>query len=594
MRFNFNYKRKLFLYYFSVFFIVTASFFVFQYKREKQFRIMQLENTLNTVTDITNNFIAGNNLIAKNNTALIDSLLQIIAKQDTRLTVIDKNGEVLYDNFANDSGQMENHINRPEVQKAKFSDSGTGSDIRISATTGQAFYYYAHNYKAYFIRAAVVYDLQVQNFLKAERLFLTFIAFLFIVTWLILSFVTSKMSESITKLKDFAVQLRQNKPLVKDYKFPKNELGVIGKQIVSMFNKLAETKNALSLEKEKLIKHLFVLNEGVGFFSSEKKALLTNTHFVQYLNLIAEKSSIHPEHIFEDSKLDKLHAFLKRYVEDSNAVINQNALPQIEFTLQNNGHYFVIKSIVFHDKSFEIYINDVTKPTKRKLLKQQMTSNIAHELKTPVASVSGYLETILNNKDIPEDKKDYFIEMAYKQAIRLKNLVEDIVVLNTIEEDVDNYDFSSLQVKIIVSEIVDNLESLIKQHNANVVINIDNLVNVKGNRYLVTSIFQNLIDNALNYAGDNIKIQIDMYHHDEEFYYFSVSDNGVGIPEEHLPRIFERFYRIDSGRSRKMGGTGLGLAIVKHAVNIHKGKVYVTNGPGGGVEFYFTLPKFLT
>ncbi len=157
-----------------------------------------------------------------------------------------------------------------------------------------------------------------------------------------------------------------------------------------------------------------------------------------------------------------------------------------------------------------------------------------------------------------------------------------------------NYDFIYLKVKIIVSEIVDNLESLIKQHNANVVINIDNLVNVKGNRYLVTSIFQNLIDNALNYAGDNIKIQIDMYHHDEEFYYFSVSDNGVGIPEEHLPRIFERFYRIDSGRSRKMGGTGLGLAIVKHAVNIHKGKVYVTNGPGGGVEFYFTLPKFLT
>lgn len=591
---NFNYKRKLFLYYFAVFFIVTASFFAFQYKREKQYRITQLENSLNNVTDITNNFIARNNLIAKNNTALIDSLLQIITAKDTRLTVIDNNGEVLYDNFVDESGQMENHLNRPEVQKAKFSDSGAGSDIRTSATTGQAFYYYAHSYNSYFIRAAVVYDLQVQDFLKAERLFLTFIAFLFIATWLILSFVTRKMSESITNLKDFAVQLRQNKPLEKDYKFPKNELGVIGKQIVSMYKKLAETKNALSLEKEKLIKHLFVLNEGVGFFTSDKKALLTNTHFVQYLNQLAEESSIHPEHIFNISKLDKLHAFLKKYAEDSNAAINQNALPQIEFTLQNNGHYFVIKSIVFPDKSFEIYINDVTKPTKRKLLKQQMTSNIAHELKTPVASVSGYLETILNNKQIPEDKKDYFIEKAYKQAIRLKNLVEDIVVLNTIEEEVENYDFGSLPIKKVVHEVVDNFESLIRQRNANVEINIDESVNVKGNRYLIKSVFQNLIDNALNYAGDNIKLQIDMYHQDKVFYYFSVIDNGVGIPEKHLPRIFERFYRIDSGRSRKMGGTGLGLAIVKHAVNMHKGKVSVTNAPNGGAEFYFTLPKFLT
>ncbi len=594
MRFNLNYKQKLFLYYFTVFFIVTASFFAFQYKREKQYRITQLENSLNNVTDIANNFIARNNLIAKNNTALLDSLLQIIATPGIRLTVIDNNGKVLYDNLVDESGKMENHITRPEVQKAKFSDSGEGSEIRTSATTGQAFYYYAHSYNSYFIRAAVLYDLQVQDFLKAERLFLTFIAFLFIITWLILSFVTRKMSESVTNLKDFAVQLRYDKPLEKDYQFHGDELGVIGKQIVSMYKKLAETKNALSLEKEKLIKHLFVLNEGVGFFTSDKKALLTNTHFVQYLNQIAEKPSIHPEHIFKISKLDKLHAFLNEHVEDGHAAINQNALPQIEFVHKNNGHYFVIKSIVFHDKSFEIYINDVTKPTKRKLLKQQMTSNIAHELKTPVASVRGYLETILNNKQIPQDKKDYFIERAYKQAIRLTNLVEDIVVLNTIEEEIDNYDFSSLPVKKIVHEVVDNFESLIRQRNANVEINIDGSVNVKGNRYLIKSVFQNLIDNALNYAGDNVAIQIEMYHQDEEFYYFSVIDNGVGIPEKHLPRIFERFYRIDSGRSRKMGGTGLGLAIVKHAVNMHKGKVSVTNAPNGGAEFYFTLPKFLT
>lgn len=593
MSFNINYKRKLFLYYFTIFFIVTAAFVLFQYQREKQFRIAQLESTLNGVTDLTNNFIVRNQLIARNKIELIDSLLQIVPTNDSRITLIDNKGMVLFDNFVDDFGHMENHLDRPEIQKAKYSSSGAGSNIRNSATTGQAFYYYAHYYNEYFIRVAVVYDVQIKNFLKAERLFLVFIAFVFVVTWFILSYVTGKMSESITKLKDFAVHLRQNKTLEYDYQFPENELGVIGKQIVEMYKKLAETKNALSLEKEKLIKHLFVLNEGVGFFSPDKTTILTNTHFVQYLNLIADKSSIHPEHIFEMGELKNLHKFIKKYVEKNEAAINPYFLPQLEFTLKKAGYYFVIKCIIFQDKSFEIYINDVTKLEKRKLLKQEMTSNIAHELKTPVTSVSGYLETILNNKDIGENKKDHFIEKAYKQAIRLNTLIEDIAVLNRIEEEVDSHDFEAVSIKNIVEEIVEDCEGRIGQHNAEVKVDIPDSVIVLGNSSLIASVFQNLVDNALNYAGDNVQIKINMYHQDEVYYYFSVSDNGIGIPQENLPRIFERFYRVHSGRSRKMGGTGLGLAIVKHAVNMHKGDVSAKNSSGGGAEFYFSLPKYL-
>ncbi len=593
MSFNINYKRKLFLYYFSIFFILTAAFVVFQYEREKQFRIAQLESTLNGVTDLTNNFIVSNQLIARNKTELIDSLLQIIPTIHSRITLIDNKGKVMFDNFVDDFGQMENHLERPEIQKAKYSSTGAGSNIRNSATTGQVFYYYAHYYDAYFIRVAVVYDVQIKNFLKAERLFLVFIAFVFVILWFILSYVTSKMSESITKLKDFAVHLRQNKTLEYDYQFPENELGVIGKQIVEMYKKLAETKNALSLEKEKLIKHLLVLNEGVGFFSPEKNAILTNTHFVQYLNLIADKSSIHPEHIFEMGELKNLHKFIKKYVQKNDVAINPHFLPQLEFTLKKGGYYFVVKCIVFQDKSFEIYINDITKLEKRKLLKQEMTSNIAHELKTPVASVSGYLETILNNKDIAEDKKNHFIEKAYKQAARLNTLIDDIVVLNRMEEDVDSNDFEAVLINKIVQEIVEDCEGRIQQHNAVVKAEIPDSVTVKGNDTLIASVFQNLVDNALNYAGDNVQIKINMYHQDEVFYYFSVSDNGIGIPQENLPRIFERFYRVHSGRSRQMGGTGLGLAIVKHAVNLHKGEVSVKNGTNGGAEFYFSLPKYV-
>ena len=226
-------------------------------------------------------------------------------------------------------------------------------------------------------------------------------------------------------------------------------------------------------------------------------------------------------------------------------------------------------------------------------IKRQLTQNIAHELKTPVSSIQGYLETIISNKDIPEDVKDGFIEKGYAQCKRLSSLLHDITYLSRIDEapemiEKENVDLSEIIISALNDLSVPMVEKQIKTVNL-----IENKsLHCIGSPSLLYSIFRNLFDNTIAYAGEGVNILIECYKEDDNFYYFSYSDDGVGVPEEHLPRIFERFYRIDKGRSRKLGGTGLGLAIVKNAILFHGGTVIAKKLYGGGLEFVFTIKKW--
>jgi len=579
-----SFKTRILLNFSVIIGLFTVGIILFEQQQFKNERTLSLERTLENNADIVYRYLNENSIDLQKEPERVGELLRYMPS-DVRFTIINWEGRVLYDNFL-DVSKMENHLKRPEVQKSI--GFGNGSNIRISDSDNIKYLYYSKKYnEGYFIRLAVPYDVKLQSFINSGSSFIIYILLFFVVCILMMLYFSNRFSRSLKELREFSLNVRNDVKIPASFVFADDEVGEVSADIVENYNLLQENRRKLAAEREKLLQHFQLSEEGIAIFSKDRREIYANSHFLQFLNMILDNPTLETELIFEDPIFSEFVNFLNTKPREGNIFSKR---------IEKSGRQFNVRIIIFEDESFEFYISDITKSEKTRLLKQEMTNNIAHELRTPVTSIRGYLETILNLYDDKGDNNERihgFLDRAYTQTIRLSELIQDISMLTKIEEAPDRFEQEQVNMKELLRELRNDLSDKLKEKSSTFNVDVSDNVVVYGSRTLLYSIFRNLIENAISYGGENIDIMARCYNENENTYFFEFYDTGTGVDEKHLVRIFERFYRVSEGRTRNTGGSGLGLSIVRNAVLFHKGSIVAKNRPEGGLHFLMTFPKII-
>ena len=567
-----NFQQKLIFSFLVIFILFTAGIVLFEQQRARRYKTEALRERLDAYADGIAEYVQRYGGMER-----IDSLL-VLMPSNLRLTLIDRQGEVVFDNAFTDPSALENHSDRPEMVDAL--GKGSGTFIRTSASNSQPYLYYAKdNGHTTVVRVALPYDIRVQSFLKPDNAFLYFVVALFGVGFLFILYVGRHFGKSVKNLRDFSMALNAGEGGTRMPGFPDDEFGEVGAQLVRDFNRIKKSEECLAQEREKLLLHIRTSAEGVCFFDPDRRATLYNGLFMQYFNSLYGGTPVVGSPIFHEGYFPEVTEFLDDRAGDD----------YYETRISNRGKEFLLRLNVFEDNSFEVILTDVTAREKTRRLKQEMTGNIAHELRTPVTSIRGFIEILLHN-ELDRKKAREYLERAYFQTKTLSELIANMSLLTRIDEKQDSFDRSSVDVNSVVERVRIDTSTALTEKQVSFTVDIPKELTVNGNESLIYSIFRNLTDNAACHAGERIGINIRVVGIKEGLVHFSFADTGSGIADEkHLNRLFERFYRVTEGRTRETGGSGLGLAIVKNAVQLHGGQITAQNRKEGGLEFLFTL-----
>ena len=514
-------------------------------------------------------------LVEENDFKGLDSLVKEIGKNiKTRITIIAPSGKVLADSEKNPEF-MENHNSRPEVKQARI--KGFGKSLRFSTTVKEEMLYVAVPVRS---KEKFLGVLRVSLFLKdinklLNNLKLKIFGIVIFITFLSLlgAFLFSRnLSYPLKELASVSKKLADGDFSARVSFKRKDEIGKLAGSFNKMSEELKRLFDNLTLKQEELNSIITSLEEGLLVLDKRGRIILFNKSFK---NLV----QINPEGRFWWEVLrNPSIAQLIEQAKEEKRISSQE--------LELNGKVFLC-SFVFMPSKEELIIvlHDITEFKKLEKIKKDFVVNVSHELRTPLTAIKGYVETL--EEEVKGSSKHY-LDIIKKHTERLINIVGDLLLLSELEEKGLTQTGEKVNLEEIAKDVCKIFTQKAKEKNLKLSLICESKPVIRGEPFKLEQMFINLIDNAIKYTEKG-EVFVALKQSDKKVI-VKIKDTGIGIPKEHLDRIFERFYVVDKSRSRKLGGTGLGLSIVKHIVLLHNGKIDVKSTPGKGTEFIITFP----
>lgn len=507
-----------------------------------------------------------------------------------RVTIIAREGAVWGDSavLREELKTIENHLQRPEVQKAL--KTGLGEERRFSDTIKKEMLYMAMPFSTGrmqgFIRLAIpLTDIEGLagrlNWLLVLSLFVAFSMSI------LLSLVASTyFSRPLKELASIAQKIAAGDFSQRVFMPRKDELSDLANSFNFMSEQVRQRIDEVAKEKSRLEAVLLSMFEGICVVDTKGNILVMNETF---RNLFHVHDVPVGKNTIEVIRNIKAQEIIDKVLKRPEGVESE----EIAILLPEEKVVSVHAAPILREKQLEgvvVVFHDITELRKMERIRREFVANVSHELRTPLASIKGYAETLLDGALEDKENAADFLRIIHTDADRLARLIKDILDLSKIESGTLKLNLKAMAVKSVVDRVLQGLHQQMKEKSllvSNEIPNTQPLILADEDR--IAQVLLNLIDNAIKCTPSQGKITISAQPQ-EKVLQINVSDTGIGIPSEDLPRIFERFYRVDKARSREMGGTGLGLSIVKHLVLAHNGHVWVNSDLGRGTTFSFSIP----
>ncbi len=586
MKINIHHKITLFFIFINA--VIFLGIFIYLNNNLKSLTYNRIKENLHKQTSLVKSLL-DENIIKNTSQKDFDKFADDIGENlKLRVTIIDINGKVLGDSDLSTMEilKVENHLHRPEIEQVMA--SGTGESTRFSATVNKDMLYIALlSNKNIVVRLSV--PLSEIESLSSELKKILVVSF--VIAFIFGIFISYMLSNFLIKpIKDVSAVAK----LIANGDFSKKILIKTNDEIEELakaFNYMSEQiklriDEAIS-STTKLEAVLLSMSEGVMAVDITGKIILINQALKNFLQINEEIKGKRP---IEAIRRMEIQNIVDEVLNSSRSIKSQ----EITIFSPDEKILLLYAAPIIYEKNLNgvvLIFHDITNLRHLENIRKDFAANVSHELRTPITNIKGYSETLLDGALEDKENAKEFLKIIHSNSERLAQLIDDILSLSAIESGKMKINFQSCNIKLIISKAISMMDKNAKEKSIEIKTNIEaNVSNILADENLIAQIMINLIDNAIKYNNIGGKITISAYDEDK-FVRINVFDTGIGIPDEDIPRIFERFYRVDKARSKESDGTGLGLAIVKHLIILHGGEITVKSIKEEGSTFSFIVLK---